>query len=118
PGEVEIYQGRSYKTYRGMGSLEAMREGSRDRYFQDAPLSQSKLVPEGIVGRVPTKGSVAQIVQIMVGGLKSGMGYAGCRTIEELQSKARFIRISSAGLKESHVHDVAIIREAPNYSLD
>jgi IMP dehydrogenase len=118
PGEVEIYQGRSYKTYRGMGSLEAMREGSRDRYFQDSPLSQSKLVPEGIVGRVPTKGSVAQIVQIMVGGLKSGMGYAGCRTIEELKARARFIRISSAGLKESHVHDVAIIREAPNYSLD
>jgi IMP dehydrogenase len=118
PGEVEIFQGRSYKTYRGMGSLEAMREGSRDRYFQDNPLSESKLVPEGIVGRVPTKGNVAQIVQIMVGGLKAGMGYSGCRTIEELQAKARFIRISPAGLKESHVHDVAIIREAPNYSLD
>ena len=118
PGEVEMFQGRSYKTYRGMGSLEAMREGSRDRYFQDNPLSESKLVPEGIVGRVPTKGNVAQIVQIMVGGLKAGMGYSGCRTIEELQAKARFIRISPAGLKESHVHDVAIIREAPNYSLD
>ncbi len=118
PGEVEIFQGRSYKTYRGMGSLEAMREGSRDRYFQDSPLSESKLVPEGIVGRVPTKGSVAQIVQIMVGGLKAGMGYAGCQTLEELRTKARFIRISPAGLKESHVHDVAIIREAPNYSLD
>ncbi len=118
PGDVEIFQGRSYKTYRGMGSLEAMREGSRDRYFQDNPLSESKLVPEGIVGRVPTKGSTAQIVQIMVGGLKAGMGYAGCRTIEELQAKAHFIRISPAGLKESHVHDVTIIREAPNYSLD
>jgi IMP dehydrogenase len=118
PGEVEMFQGRSYKTYRGMGSLEAMREGSRDRYFQDNPLSESKLVPEGIVGRVPTKGNVAQIVQIMVGGLKAGMGYAGCRNIEELQAKARFLRISPAGLKESHVHDVAIIREAPNYSLD
>jgi len=118
PGEVEMFQGRSYKTYRGMGSLEAMREGSRDRYFQDNPLSESKLVPEGIVGRVPTKGNVAQVVQIMVGGLKAGMGYAGCRSIEELQAKARFIRISPAGLKESHVHDVAIIREAPNYSLD
>jgi IMP dehydrogenase len=118
PGEVEIFQGRSYKTYRGMGSLEAMREGSRDRYFQDNPLSEIKLVPEGIVGRVPFKGNVAQIVQIMIGGLKAGMGYAGCRTIEELQVKARFIRISPAGLKESHVHDVAIIREAPNYSLD
>jgi len=118
PGEVEIFQGRSYKTYRGMGSLEAMREGSRDRYFQDSPLSENKLVPEGIVGRVPFKGSVAQIVQIMVGGLKSGMGYAGCRTIRELQAKARFIKISPAGLRESHVHDVTIIREAPNYSLD
>ncbi|MGB9005933.1 MAG: IMP dehydrogenase [Candidatus Aminicenantales bacterium] len=118
PGGVEMFQGRSYKTYRGMGSLEAMREGSRDRYFQDNPLSESKLVPEGIVGRVPYKGSVAQIVQIMVGGLRAGMGYAGCRSIEELQSKARFIRISPAGLKESHVHDVTIIREAPNYSLD
>jgi IMP dehydrogenase len=101
-----------------MGSLEAMREGSRDRYFQDNPLSESKLVPEGIVGRVPYKGSVAQIVKIMVGGLRAGMGYAGCRSIEELQAKARFIRISPAGLKESHVHDVTIIREAPNYSLD
>jgi len=118
PGEVEIFQGRSYKTYRGMGSLEAMREGSRDRYFQDSPLSESKLVPEGIVGRVPFKGSVAQIVQIMVGGLKSGMGYAGCRTISELQTKALFIKISTAGLRESHVHDVTIIREAPNYSAD
>jgi IMP dehydrogenase len=118
PGGVEIFQGRSYKTYRGMGSLEAMREGSRDRYFQDSPLSESKLVPEGIVGRVPYKGSVAQIVQIMVGGLRAGMGYAGCRSVEELQAKARFIRISPAGLKESHVHDVTIIREAPNYSLD
>ncbi len=118
PGEVEIYQGRSYKTYRGMGSLEAMREGSRDRYFQDSPLSENKLVPEGIVGRVPFKGSVAQVIQIMVGGLKSGMGYAGCRTIKDLQTKARFIRISPAGLKESHVHDVTITREAPNYSLD
>ncbi|MCJ7613002.1 MAG: IMP dehydrogenase [Candidatus Aminicenantes bacterium] len=117
PGEVEMFQGRSYKTYRGMGSLEAMREGSRDRYFQDNPLSESKLVPEGIVGRVPTKGNVAQIVQIMVGGLKAGMGYSGCRTIEELQAKARFIRISPAGLKESHVHDVIIVQEAPNYRV-
>ncbi|MCJ7611101.1 MAG: IMP dehydrogenase, partial [Candidatus Aminicenantes bacterium] len=118
PGEVEIFQGRSYKTYRGMGSLEAMREGSRDRYFQDSPLSESKLVPEGIVGRVPFKGSVSHVIAIMVGGLKSGMGYAGCRTILDLQTKARFIRISPAGLRESHVHDVTITREAPNYSLD
>ena len=101
-----------------MGSLEAMREGSRDRYFQDSPLSESKLVPEGIVGRVPFKGSAGQIIQIMVGGLKSGMGYAGCRTIQELQEKAKFIKVSPAGLRESHVHDVTITKEAPNYSLD
>jgi IMP dehydrogenase len=115
---VEIYQGRSYKTYRGMGSLEAMREGSRDRYFQDSPLSESKLVPEGIVGRVPFKGSAGQIIQIMVGGLKSGMGYAGCRAIKELQERAKFIKVSPAGLRESHVHDVTITKEAPNYSFD
>jgi len=118
PGETVIYQGRSYKTYRGMGSLEAMREGSRDRYFQDSPLSESKLVPEGIEGRVPYKGSTSRVVQMMVGGLKAGMGYAGCRSIEELQKKAKFIRITSAGLRESHVHDVMITTEAPNYHLD
>ena len=118
PGETVIYQGRSYKTYRGMGSLEAMREGSRDRYFQDSPLSESKLVPEGIEGRVPYKGSTSRIIQMMVGGLKAGMGYAGCRNIEELQKKAKFIRITSAGLRESHVHDVMITKEAPNYQLD
>jgi len=118
PGETVIYQGRSYKTYRGMGSLEAMKEGSRDRYFQDSPLSESKLVPEGIEGRVPYKGSTSRVVQMMVGGLKAGMGYAGCRNIEELQKKAKFIRITSAGLRESHVHDVMITKEAPNYHLD
>jgi IMP dehydrogenase len=118
PGETVIYQGRSYKTYRGMGSLEAMREGSRDRYFQDSPLSESKLVPEGIEGRVPYKGSTSRVVQMMVGGLKAGMGYAGCRSIEELQKKAKFIRITAAGLRESHVHDVMITTEAPNYHLD
>jgi IMP dehydrogenase len=118
PGEIVIYQGRSYKTYRGMGSLEAMREGSRDRYFQDSPLSESKLVPEGIEGRVPYKGNTSHIIQMMVGGLKAGMGYAGCRNIEELQKKAKFIRITSAGLRESHVHDVMITKEAPNYHLD
>jgi IMP dehydrogenase len=118
PGETVIYQGRSYKTYRGMGSLDAMKEGSRDRYFQDSPLSESKLVPEGIEGRVPYKGSTSQIIQMMVGGLKAGMGYAGCRDIDELQKKAKFIRITSAGLRESHVHDVMIIKEAPNYHLD
>jgi IMP dehydrogenase len=118
PGEVVMYQGRSYKIYRGMGSIEAMREGSRDRYFQDSPLSESKLVPEGIEGRVPYKGSASRIIQMMVGGLKAGMGYAGCQSIEELQKKARFIKITSAGLRESHVHDVVITKEAPNYHLE
>ncbi|HUU36862.1 MAG TPA: IMP dehydrogenase [Candidatus Desulfaltia sp.] len=118
PGESVIYQGRSYKTYRGMGSIEAMKEGSRDRYFQDSPLSESKLVPEGIEGRVPFKGSAARIIQMMVGGLKAGMGYAGCASIEELQKKAKFIKITPAGLRESHVHDVMITKEAPNYNLD
>jgi len=118
PGEIVIYQGRSYKTYRGMGSLEAMKEGSRDRYFQDSPLSESKLVPEGIEGRVPYQGSTSHVILMMVGGLKAGMGYAGCRNIEELQKKAKFIRITSAGLRESHVHDVMITKEAPNYHLD
>ncbi len=118
PGEVVIYQGRSYKTYRGMGSIEAMKEGSRDRYFQDSPLSESKLVPEGIEGRVPYKGSASRIIQMMVGGLKAGMGYSGCKDIEELQQKAKFIKITSAGLRESHVHDVVITKEAPNYHLD
>jgi len=119
PGEVIIYQGRSFKTYRGMGSLEAIRDGqSRDRYFQDLPLSEAKLVPEGIVGRVPYKGSVTNIIPMMVGGLKAGMGYAGCRTIKDMRRKARFIRITPASLKESHVHDVLITSEAPNYRLD
>jgi len=118
PGEVVIYQGRSYKTYRGMGSLEAMREGSRDRYFQETVTSRSKLVPEGIEGRVPNKGSVSHIIHMMVGGLKSGMGYAGCPTIKDLQEKARFIRITTSGMRESHVHDVVITKEAPNYHMD
>ncbi len=118
PGEVVIYQGRSYKTYRGMGSLEAMRKGSGDRYFQDVLSGGEKLAPEGIEGRVPYKGSVASIIQMMVGGLMSGMGYAGCRTIQELQKKSKFIKITPAGTRESHVHDVAITKEAPNYRLD
>jgi len=119
PGEVVIYQGRSYKIYRGMGSLEVMKEGkSRDRYFQDATAPETKLVPEGIEGMVPYKGNVASIIQMIVGGLKSGMGYAGCRTIEELKTRARFIMISVAGLKESHVHDVTITKESPNYRLE
>jgi len=118
PGEVVIYQGRSYKTYRGMGSIEVMREGSRDRYFQDFYTDEKKLVPEGIEGRVPYKGSVAHIIQMMIGGLKAGMGYAGCLTIQELQKKAKFIKVTAAGVKESHVHDVIITKEAPNYHLE
>ena len=118
PGEVIIFQGRSYKTYRGMGSVEAMREGGRDRYFQDTFRSDAKLVPEGIEGRIPYKGSVAHIIQMMVGGLKAGMGYAGCKTLEELQQKTKFIKISQTGIRESHVHDVIITKEAPNYRLD
>ncbi|MGB8951393.1 MAG: IMP dehydrogenase [Candidatus Aminicenantales bacterium] len=118
PGDVVLYQGRPYKTYRGMGSLEAMREGSRDRYFQDETLSEAKLVPEGIEGMVPYKGSVTSIILMMVGGLKAGMGYAGCKTIEELQRMASFIKVSAAGLKESHVHDVTITKEAPNYHFE
>ena len=119
PGEVVIYQGRSYKTYRGMGSLEAMKEGqSRDRYFQDKVVSEAKLVPEGIEGRVPYKGSASDIIQMMVGGLKSGMGYSGSGTINDAHEKARFIKITAAGIRESHVHDVIITKEPPNYHLD
>jgi IMP dehydrogenase len=118
PGEVIIYQGRSYKTYRGMGSIEAMKQGSRDRYFQDTLTSDDKIAPEGIEGRVPYKGSVAHIIQMMVEGLKAGMGYAGCKTIQKLQKKAKFIKISGAGVRESHVHGVIITKEAPNYRLD
>ncbi len=122
PGEIVLYQGRSYKVYRGMGSLEAMRKGkSRDRYFQDEESyegSGAKLVPEGIEGRVPYRGSVMQMVPLLVGGLRAGMGYAGCRTIEELKRKARFIKITTAGLRESHVHDVIITKEAPNYRVE
>jgi len=117
PGEMIFYQGRSYKVYRGMGSLEAMQKGSRDRYHQEA-VPEEKLVPEGIVGRVPYRGSLSGNVLQLLGGLKAGMGYLGCRTIEELREKARFIRISAAGLRESHVHDVIITKEAPNYRLE
>lgn len=118
PGEVILFQGRSFKTYRGMGSIGAMREGSRDRYAQDQIDTESKLVPEGIEGRVPYKGTLADMVTQLVGGLRSGMGYTGCRTIAEFQEKTRFLRITSAGLKESHVHDVIITKEAPNYRLE
>jgi IMP dehydrogenase len=118
PGEVILFQGRSFKSYRGMGSIGAMREGSRDRYAQDAVETDSKLVPEGIEGRVPYKGTLAEMVTQLVGGLRSGMGYTGCRTIPEFQERTRFLRITSAGLKESHVHDVIITKEAPNYRLE
>jgi IMP dehydrogenase len=118
PGEVILFQGRSFKTYRGMGSIGAMREGSRDRYAQDMTEMDSKLVPEGIEGRVPYKGTLADMVTQLVGGLRSGMGYTGCRTVGEFQEKTRFLRITSAGLKESHVHDVIITKEAPNYRLE
>ena len=118
PGELILYQGRSYKVYRGMGSIEAMREGSADRYMQKRDAEESKLVPEGIVGRVPYRGPLAQSVYQLVGGLKSGMGYLGCGTIEELHKNARFIRQTAAGLRESHVHDVIITKEAPNYWLE
>lgn len=118
PGEMILYQGRSYKVYRGMGSLGAMKEGARDRYFQEEIEEDAKLVPEGIEGRVPYKGPLASSVFQLIGGLRAGMGYVGCGTLDELQQKAKFIRITSAGLKESHVHDVIITKEAPNYQID
>jgi len=118
PGEVILYQGRSYKSYRGMGSLGAMSEGSADRYFQDAANNADKLVPEGIEGRVPYKGSVLAIIYQLVGGVRSSMGYCGCATIDELREKAEFVEITSAGMRESHVHDVQITKEAPNYRAD
>jgi IMP dehydrogenase len=118
PGEVIFFQGRSYKVYRGMGSIEAMQKGSKDRYYQSEQTEDDKLVPEGIVGRVPYRGSLSANLLQLVGGLKAGMGYIGCRTIEELRDKARFLKISAAGMRESHVHDVIITKEAPNYRLD
>ena len=118
PGEIVLFQGRSYKVYRGMGSVEAMKEGSRDRYLQQDVDVETKLVPEGIEGRVPYRGALSFCVQQLVGGLKAGMGYVGCWNIEELRSKAKFIRITSAGLREGHVHDVIITKEAPNYRLE
>lgn len=119
PGEVELYHGRSYKAYRGMGSLGAMaqRHGSSDRYFQDSTTSE-KLVPEGIEGRVPYKGTLVSIINQLVGGLRAGMGYTGCENIEALSTRAEFVRITSSGVRESHVHDVQIIKEAPNYQID
>ncbi|MBM4314023.1 MAG: IMP dehydrogenase [Deltaproteobacteria bacterium] len=118
PGETILFQGRTYKVYRGMGSLEAMKLGSKDRYYHDDIESNLKLVPEGIEGRVPYRGSLSGSIHQLMGGLKAGMGYVGCRTMKELREKARFIKITSAGLRESHVHDVIITKEAPNYWLD
>jgi IMP dehydrogenase len=118
PGEVILFQGRSYKSYRGMGSLGAMSEGSADRYFQDAANNADKFVPEGIEGRVPYKGSVIAILYQLVGGVRSSMGYCGCASIDELREKAEFVEITSAGMRESHVHDVQITKEAPNYRAD
>lgn len=115
PGETIIYEGRKFKSYRGMGSIEAMREGSKDRYFQDAEDDIKKLVPEGIVGRVPYKGTLAETVYQLVGGLRAGMGYCGAKNISELQ-QAKFIRITQSGMRESHPHDVTIVKEAPNYT--
>jgi IMP dehydrogenase len=120
PGEVELYQGRSYKSYRGMGSLGAMsqKQGSGDRYFQDAAAGLEKLVPEGIEGRVPYKGSLLYIIHQLMGGLRGGMGYTGCHNIEELRTKPSFMRVTGAGVRESHVHDVSITKEAPNYRVN
>ena len=114
PGETEIYQGRQFKVYRGMGSLGAMANGSTDRYFQEGA---KKLVPEGVEGRVPYKGSVADTIFQLIGGIRAGMGYCGCPTIPDLWEKAQFVRITGAGLKESHPHDIYITKEAPNYSV-
>src|SRR5262249_26765834 len=116
-GEVVLLEGRSYKVYRGMGSLSAMARGGRERYFQENTDELSKLVPEGIEGRVPFKGSLSQSVYQMGGGLRAGMGYCGGRTIDELRTRARFVRVTGAGLRESHPHDITITKEAPNYEI-
>jgi IMP dehydrogenase len=118
PGEIELYQGRSYKSYRGMGSLGAMQQGSSDRYFQDDEDSADKLVPEGVEGRVPYKGSVVAVIQQLMGGVRSAMGYVGCETIAEMKRRAEFVEITAAGVRESHVHDVQIVKEAPNYRAE
>jgi len=116
PGEIELFQGRSYKSYRGMGSLGAMQQGSSDRYFQDEA-NKEKLVPEGIEGRVPYKGSVLTVIHQLMGGLRSSMGYLGCESIAAMHERAVFVEITSAGVRESHVHDVQIVKEAPNYRI-
>ncbi len=118
PGEIELFQGRSYKTYRGMGSLSAMQQGSSDRYFQDTEQNADKLVPEGVEGRVPFKGSMISVVHQLMGGVRSGMGYLGCETIDAMHTKAEFVEITSAGIRESHVHNVQITKESPNYHVE
>jgi IMP dehydrogenase len=118
PGETELYQGRSYKAYRGMGSLGAMQKGAADRYFQDSEMNVDKLVPEGVEGRVPYKGSALSVIQQLMGGVRASMGYTGCSTIEELRTRAQFVEITAAGIRESHVHDVQITKEAPNYRVE
>jgi IMP dehydrogenase len=118
PGEIELYQGRSYKSYRGMGSLGAMQQGSSDRYFQDDEDSAEKLVPEGVEGRVPYKGSVVAVIQQLMGGVRSAMGYVGCESIADMKQRAEFVEITAAGVRESHVHDVQIVKEAPNYRVE
>jgi IMP dehydrogenase len=118
PGDIELYQGRSYKSYRGMGSLGAMQQGSSDRYFQENESSQDKLVPEGVEGRVPYKGSALAVIHQLLGGLRASMGYLGCPDIATVHAKAEFVEITSAGIRESHVHDVQITKEAPNYHID
>jgi IMP dehydrogenase len=118
PGEIELYQGRSYKAYRGMGSLGAMQKGAADRYFQDSEMNVDKLVPEGVEGRVPYKGSAVWVIQQLIGGVRASMGYTGCATIEELRTRSQFVEITAAGIRESHVHDVQIVKEAPNYRVE
>jgi IMP dehydrogenase len=118
PGEIELFQGRSYKSYRGMGSLGAMQQGSSDRYFQESSAGSDKLVPEGVEGRVPYKGPVTGVIHQLIGGLRASMGYLGCATIGEMRQRAQFVEITSAGIRESHVHDVQITKEAPNYHID
>ena len=118
PGSVELFQGRSYKSYRGMGSIGAMQEGSSDRYFQDNENNTDKFVPEGIEGRVPYKGSVKEVIHQLMGGLRASMGYVGVSTIHEMRQKTEFVQITNSGIRESHVHDVQITKEAPNYRLD
>ena len=118
PGDIELYQGRSYKSYRGMGSIGAMQKGAADRYFQDPDMNVDKLVPEGIEGRVAFKGSLIWVIEQLLGGVRASMGYTGCRSIDELRTRSRFVQITSAGMRESHVHDVQIIKEAPNYRIE